>query len=526
MRRKFTLFIVFVLSASLLTGCGGTKNETGTGPAKVADSIYYAYNSTPVINWDPSVSFSNELIVLNNTYETLLRFDPATKEFKNVLAESYKISDDKLTWTFNLRKGVKFHDGTDFNAGAVKYSIERTKKIAKGASYIWDSVDSINIVDDYTVEFKLKYQAPLNLIASSPYGAFMISPATKDKSSDWFEEGHEVGTGPYMLDSNSTVNEVILTEFNNYWKGWDGKHFDKAIIKNISETSSRRQLIEKGEADITNNLPPEDVKALKNEASVVVNPTKSFTNMIALLNTQKAPLNNPKIREALAYAFPYEDVVNYAIGGFAVQSKGAVPLGHWGHGEDLFQYHKDLDKAKTLLSEAGVKEGELKLLLTYLSGDEAEKKSAELFKSELSKIGVELEIRGMPWESEWNMAKNTNSKDRQDIFLFYWWPDVSSPYSWLNNLFHTEKTVNFNFSYYYNADVDKMMDDANKISGSDIKAAEKLFIDTQATILKDNPAIFVYDKQDLWVLNSSIKGFKPNPSYPLVVFFYDLYREK
>lgn len=525
MRRKFSLFVVFVLIASLLTGCAGKTNETSANEAPTIDSIYYAYNSTPVVNWDPAVSFSNDIIVLNNTYETLLRFDPATKEFENVLAESYKVSDDKLTWTFYLRKGVKFHDGVDFTAEAVKYSIERTKNIAKGASYIWDPVDSINIVDDYTVEFKLKYPAPVNLIASSPYGSFIISPATKDKSSEWFEEGNEVGTGPYKLESYTMGDEVILTKFEDYWRGWDGKHFDKVIIKNISETSSRRQLIEKGEADITHNLPPEDVKALQNTAGVVVNPTNSFSNLVAMLNTQKPPLNNPKIREALAYAFPYQDAVNYAIGGFAVQSKGVVPLGHWGHGEDLFQYQTDLDKAKELLKEAGVKDGEIKLLLTYMSGDEAEKKSAELFKANLSKIGVELEIRGMPWESQWSMAKNTDSKDRQDIFLFYWWPDISSPYSWLNCLFHTEENVAFNLAYYYNAEVDKMMDDANKLSGSDIGAAEKMFIETQAKLIKDNPALFIYDKQDLWVLNPGVKGFKPNPSYPLVVFFYDIYRE-
>lgn len=525
MRRKFTLLVVFILIASLVAGCGGTTTGTNTKEAPTIDSVYYAYNSTPVVNWDPAVSFSNDIIVLNNTYETLLRFDPTTKEFENVLAESYKVSDDKLTWTFYLRKGVKFHDGVDFTAEAVKYSIERTKNIAKGASYIWDPVDSINIVDDYAVEFKLKHPAPVNLIVSSPYGSFIISPATKDKSSEWFEEGNEVGTGPYKLESYTMGDEVILTKFEDYWRGWDGKHFDKAIIKNISETSSRRQLIEKGEADITHNLPPEDVKALQNVAGVVVNPTNSFSNLIAMFNTQKPPLNNPKIREALAYAFPYQDAVDYAIGGFAVQSKGVVPLGHWGHGEDLFKYQEDLVKAKTLLSEAGIKEGTIKLLLTYMSGDEAEKKSAELFKANLSKLGVKLEIRGMPWESQWSMAKNTNVKDRQDIFMFYWWPDISSPYSWLNCLFHTEENVAFNLAYYYNPEIDKMMDDANKLSGSDINAAEKIFIETQAKLIKDNPALFIYDKQDLWVLNSTVKGFKPNPSYPLVVFFYNMYRE-
>lgn len=489
------------------------------------DTCYYAYNSTPVINLDPSVAFSNEVIVLNNVYETLLKYDPFTKEFENVLAESYTVSDDMLTWTFKLRQGVKFHDGTDFNAEAVKYSVDRTKEIAKGASFIWDVVDSVNVVDAYTAEFKLNNPAPLNLVVASPYGAFIMSPATKDQATDWFEAGNEAGTGPYTLESYTMGDEVVLSKFDGYWKGWEGKHFDKAIIKGIPETSSRRQLIEKGEADITIGLPPEDMKALETQGGVDLRYETSFINMMALLNTQKPPLDNPKVREALAYAFPYKDAVDYAIGGFATQAKGAIPEGLWGHGDDLLQYQEDLDKAKALLDEAGIKEGELKLLLTYMSGDEGEKKCAELFKAELSKIGVELEIRAMPWESQWSMSKSTNVEDRQDIFMFYWWPDVSTPYSWLKSLFYTEDEISFNLGYYSNKDVDKLIDDGYKASGSDLEAAENLFIQAQEKILAENPAIFVYDKQDLWALNPSVKGFTPNPSYPLVVFFYDMYRE-
>jgi peptide/nickel transport system substrate-binding protein len=525
MKRKLWLILVFVLLASMLAGCGGNE-AANTGTEEPLDIVYYAYNSEPVINWDPAVSFSNGVIVLNNVYETLLRFNPSTKEFENLLATDYTYSDDGLTWTFKLREGVKFHDGTDFTAEAVKYSIERTKEIGQGASYIWEAVEEIKIIDDYTVEFHLAYPSPVNLIAASPYGSFIVSPSTKDKDSEWFEEGHEVGTGPYMLESTKMGDEVILTKFEEYWNGWEGEHFDKAIIKNITETSSRRQLMEKGDADITHNLPPEDFDALKEAENITVKPINSFTNLFAMLNTEKPPLDNPKVRQALAYAFPYKDVINYAVGGYATQAKGAVPLGHWGHGEELYQYNEDLDKAKALLEEAGIKEGELKLLLTYMGGDEVEKKSAELFKANLSKIGVELELRGMPWESQWSMARNTEPKDRQDIFLFYWWPDVSSPISWLYSLFHSEEEILFNLAYYKNPEVDKMMEEANEITGTDIKTAEEKFIETQEILVEESPALFIMDKQDLWVTNSTIKGFEPNPSYPLVVFFYDIYREK
>lgn len=523
MKKIITLFLVLMLVVGLLAGCGGNNNIGGENQM---DIIYYAYNAEPILNWDPSVMFSNGVIILNNVYETLLRFDPDTKEFEGILATDYSQSEDGLTWTFNLREGVKFHDGTDFNAEAVKFSIDRTIEMEKGASYIWSAVEKINVVNDYTVEFKLSYPAPLSLITSSPYAAFIMSPsAVQNNGDDWFEQANEAGTGPYKLESSSMGDEVILAKYDDYWNGWEGEHFDKAIVKKVSETSSRRQLIEKGEADITHNLPAEDVEALRNVQNVEVLSLPSFTNLFGFFNTQKAPLDNVKVRKALAYAFPYDDVVNYAAGGYAEQSRGAIPKGHWGRGDELFQYSKDLDKAKSLLDEAGIKQGELKLLLTYMSGDEAEKKAAELYKAELSKIGVELEIRAMPWESQWEMAMDTNAQNRQDILMMYWWPDTSSPYSWLYSLYHTEEDILFNLSYYYNKDFDEIIDNAYALSGEDLNASEQEFVRAQEILVEDSPSIFMFDKEDVWVLNSSLKGFKPNPAYPLVVYFYDCYRK-
>ncbi|CAB1252289.1 ABC transporter substrate-binding protein [Clostridium sp. MT-14] len=524
MKNKICFLAVFMMILSLFTGCGGSSSDSG-GSSDGNDVAYYAYNSEPILNWDPSVEFSNGVIVLNNVYETLLRFNPTTKKYDYVLATSYKKSSDGLVWTFKLRKGVKFHDGTTMTADAVKYSIERTQKKEVGASYIWAPVKEIKAIDDYTVQFTLNYAAPLDMIASCPYAAFIISPKVKDKPDNWLEQGNEDGTGPYKLSSNKMGDEVVLSKFNDYWKGWNGKHFSKAVIKKTSETSSRRQMVEKGDADITNNLPAEDVKALKSSQNVKVDIEPSFTNLVAFFNTKKAPLDNEKVREALTYAFPYENAVKYAAGGLAKQSTGVIPVGMWGHGDSLTKYSLNLDKAKSLLKEAGINEGQLKLSLTYMSGDESEKKTAELYKSELSKIGVNLEVRAMPWESQWQQAKGTDIQSRQDILMMYWWPDISSPYSWAYNLFHSEKNPLYNLAYYSNSQYDQLVDDGYKMSSTNIEEAENKFIDAQKILLKDNPAVFIYDKEDAWITNSSLGGFKANSAYPLVVFFYDCYRK-
>jgi len=527
-RRKISSVVAALLVVVFaMAGCAGGTSGTGDQGEAKPQVAFYAFNATPLLDWDPSVEFSNGVITLHNVYETLVRYDPLEDRFMPVLATDYKKSEDGLTWTFDIRKGVKFHDGTDLDAEAVRFSIQRTIDLGKGAAFIWDPVDEISVKDEYTVEFKLKYPAPLDLIAASSYGAFIMSPeAVKSNPDDWLSQGNEAGTGPYKLESYQMGQEVVLEKFDDYWRGWDGKHFSKVVIKNVPETATRRQLIEKGDADITVELPYEDVDALKENPNVEVVVGPSFENLLMMLDTDKAPLDNKLVRQALSYALPYDDVVKYAMGSFARRARGSIPYGLWGHGENLPQYEHNLDKARQLLAEAGYPDGGFKLLLTYNSGDEAEKKAAELYKPELAKLGIELEIRGMPWESQWEQAKSPDPNRRQDILAFYWWPDVASPYSYLFNLFHCQDEILFNLAYWENKEFDALIDEAAEVSGIDRARAEDLYIHAQELLIDEAPALFLYDKQYVRILNKSFKGYEDNPAYPHVVFFYDTYREQ
>ncbi|MEW6624788.1 MAG: ABC transporter substrate-binding protein [Bacillota bacterium] len=526
--KQFLWLIVLLTVSLILTSCGSqnanSSNQNGANAPK--QIVLFGWYSEPYTDFDPSVEYSNGIVPLNSIYETLLRYDPSERKFIPILATDYTKSEDGMTWTFHIRKGVKFHDGTDLNAEAVKFSVERTIKLGKGACYIWDPVKEINVKDDYTVEFKLKYAAPLDFIAASPYAAFIMSPtAVKSHPEGWLTQGNEAGSGPYKLESFVMGQQVVLTKFDDYWRGWDGKHFDKVVIKKIPETATRRQMLEKGELDITRELPYEDLEALKNNPNIVIEPGPSFENLIMLLNTDRKPLDNKLVRQALSYAFPYEDAIKYAAGNYARQSKGPVPFGLWGHGENLFQYKHDIEKAKELLKQAGYPNGGFKLLLTYNAGDEVQKKAAELYKAELSKINVDLEIRAMPWDSRWEMSKNKDPNKRQDIFMFYWWPDIASPYSFLYSMFHKQNEISFNLAYWENDEFDRLIDEGAQQSGVDVKKAEETFIKAQEILIEEAPAIFAYDKQYVSIYNKSIKGYKDNPAYPHVVFFYDIYRE-
>ena len=537
MSKRWITWLLAGVMALGLAGCGnGSSGGTSDGTAgetqqavkeeKSTDSMNvatYLYKSEPLLDWDPSVEFSNGIVTFSNVYETLVFYDANTDKVEPRLATEYECSEDGLTWTFKIREGVKFHDGTDLNAEAVKFSIDRTMEKGMGASFIWDPVQEVKVIDDYTVEFDLKYPAALDLIAATGYAAYIYSPASVEGYGDAWPEGAECGTGPYVIQGFTPSKEIILSRFEEYWRDWKDNQFDKVVISKVEETATRRQTMEKGDGDITYALPAQDIEEMKQNQQLEITPEGTMQNVILFLNTEKAPLDNLKVRQALAYAYPYEDVVNYAVGGYAKQSVGVIPRTLWGHDDNLLQYSYDLDKAQALLDESGVDPSSINLLLTYTSGDEAIKKGCELFKTELAKLGISLELRAMSWETQWEMAKGAES-GRQDIFVMYWWPDTPSPYTWLKNLYYSEETPYYNMNYYSNSDLDAMVDEANVITATDRDAAAKIYSDAQKLILDDCVSIFAYDIDNVWVTNKTFQGHVDNAAYPDVVFFYDCYR--
>jgi peptide/nickel transport system substrate-binding protein len=476
---------------------------------------------------DPSPGFSNENVVMGNVYETLTFYNPpgSPEALSPKLAVSWESSDDATEWTFKLREGVKFHDGTDFKADAVKFSIERTKQIGLGAAFIHDPIEEIEVVDDLTVKFKLGYAAPLDLILSSGYGAWIMSPATvADKNNDWFNAGHEAGTGPYTIESYEPGQRMVLSRFDDYWGGWVEGQFDKVVFEIVEDPTVAEQMIRSGEADFTYNLPFENYAALAEAEGVTVDITPSFQNLLGLLNSRKPPLDDPKVRQALVYSFPYEAVVENLYAGMGTRASGPVPAGMWGHDSNLAsQYTFDLDKAAALLAEAGYPEGGLDLVYTHVAGDLDEQQIGELWRAELSKIGVNLEVRGLAWEAQWDLAK-TNPEEAQDIFAFYWWPTYITPYDFLFSMYHSEDEPFFNLGYYNNPDFDSHIDKANELSGVDRAQAEQMFVEAQQMLIDDAASLFIVDLPHIHVIRDDITGFVNNPAYSHIVFWYDLKR--
>jgi ABC-type dipeptide transport system, periplasmic component len=523
MKKIVSLVLAAVLLTAALTGCGNANGKTaGAKKPKIA---YYSYYSEPYVDLDPRVEYSNGIIVLHNVYETLTRYNADTQKVEPLLAESWTKNSDGTVWTFKIKKNVKFHDGAVLNADAVKKSIEKIKELKMGAAYIWDCVKEIKAVDENTVEFDLSYAAPLDYIASAGYAAFIVSPNVVDKDSAWFNEGNEAGTGPYKIQKVTKGEEVILAKFDDYWKGWKDNQYDSVIIKKSAESSSRRQLVEKGDAQITQGLSVTDIKALKGKDGVQVIDGASWKNAAIYFNTQKKPMDNADFRRALSYAFPYEETINNVKDGMALSSYGLIPQGLWGHDEKLPKYTFDMDKATEYLKKSGVNANGLKLEMTFTAGNETYRNMAQLFQVNLKKLGIDLQIREMNWDNVWEKAKSTNPNDRQDLLVMFWWPDYASPMSWFYSLAHSENKIQFNLSYISDKNIDSMIENADKTSATNIEAASKILSDVQKELIDKAYYIFAFDDKSVWAANSHFKGFKPNPAYEGVVFFYDTYQE-
>jgi len=540
MKRLPFLLLVGLLSLALVQCKGGAPppptvpeptepaappptEPPATEEAQPEPRILRVAATASVTTWDPSASFSTEALYMANIYEPLIWVNPAGSEetFSPGLAERWEVSDDGLVWTFYLREGVTFHDGEPLTAEAVKLSIERTINMGTGAAFIWAPVESIEAIDDLTVQFTLSSPAPLDRIVSSTYAAWIMSPAAAAEDSEWFEAGREAGTGPYMLESYTPDQEVVLTRFDDYWGGWDDQQFDKVVISIVPEQVVQAQMLEGGEVDLALALPAETIPSFRDNPNFEVYEDPSFFNYVGFLNTQKPPLDNQLVRQAIAYAIPYEDIVEVATGGLGQQARGPVPAGLWPHSDEVFQYTYDLDRARELLAEAGYPDGGFSLVLTHAAENVQEERFAPLIKDSLEQIGIDVEIRPMLWAQQWEWSRG-DPTEAQDIFLLLWWPTYSDGYDNLYSMFHCEEEPFFNLGYYCNEEYDQLIDEAHALSGMDPETAQEMYIEAMNILVEDSPAVFLYDTKVARPVPTYLEGYQYNINYPFSVFFYPI----
>jgi peptide/nickel transport system substrate-binding protein len=514
-----------VAVALLLAACGGGSTygkNAGKKPATVF--TYDTYTQVMVDGWDPATEYSNGIIAMSNMYETLTRYNPVTHTVDPLLATSWSHSANGLTWTFQLRHGVRFHTGRLMTAQAAKAAILRTKKLGGGAAYIWGAVKSIDTPGQYTMVFHLSYPSPLPLEASADYSAYIYDTQAAGAGSltKWLNAPHDGGTGPYTLQTYSSGQEfeVILKAFPGYWGGWKGLHYKKVVFRVVPQDTTAAQLLRSGQVSFVEQMSPTQWKSLQNASGIRLVSSPSWQNLLAQLN---APALSLPIRQAISYATNYPGIVA-ALSGAAVQSSGIVPAGLFGHFTNLPKYTYDPAKAARLLNAAGYGPGKkkLNLTLTFTAGDSNEQVVATLLKSSLAKLNVNLSIQSLAWATQWGKGKSSSPSARQDIFMEYWWPDYADPYSWFVNLLLSEKQPFFNLSYYSNPALDKQINRVESLVATNPQAGSALYRTMQVEILKQAPIVFLYNTNYQYAMQNNFSGFQVNPAYPNVIFAYNL----
>jgi peptide/nickel transport system substrate-binding protein len=486
----------------------------------------YSVNSEVMIGWDPATGYSNEVIAMHNIYETLSRYNADTQEVEPLLAESWVTSDDGLTWTFLLREGVTFHTGRKLTAEAAKAAIERTRDLGEAAAYIWGAVKKIEAQDERTLVFKLSYPSPLDLVASGTYSAYIYDTeaAGGQDLAEWFAEGNDAGTGPYTVEEFNPGEEIELrlAAYPDYWGGWDGPHYQRYVFRVTPEANTAAQLLRAGEVTIVQRMSPQLWKSFEGQEGFETATAPSWQTLLAMLNTQTGPLSDERVRQAVALAIDYGGIMA-ALEGAAAPLSGYVPPGLWGHVEGLAPA-RDLEEAQRLLDEAGYGPGGegIALELTYLKGDADEELVATIMKSNLAELNIDLQVRGLQWQAQWDKSKSANPQERQDILVFYWWPDYPDPVSWFFSLFRTEEEPFFNLAYYSNPKLDGLIDEASVVSAYDRERAIEMYGEMQELVFQDMPSIPLYTQVYQRAMLDDVDGFVDNPAYPNVVFGYEL----
>jgi peptide/nickel transport system substrate-binding protein len=513
---------------ALLAACSGSGSPPSASSQSQPANAVFTYDTTaPVMvdGWDPATEYSDGIIAMSEMYETLTHYDSATKTIKPMLATSWSTSADGKTWTFHLRHGVYFHTGRLMTAQAAKAAIQRTIKLAGGASYVWGAVTTIDTPDQYTLVLHQKYPSPLAQEASADYSAYIYDTQAQgggSKLTSWLNAGHDAGTGPYTAQTwnKGQELEVTLTKFGKYWGGWSGSHYTKVVFRVVPQDSTAAQLLRSGQVSFIEQISPSLWSSFKGDSGIKLVQAPSWQNLLAQFNVKAMSL---PVRQAVSYAIDYNGILT-ALRGAGVASSGLIPPGMFGHSAALPVYSHDKAKAAALLSQAGYGPGKkaLNLSLTYTQGDSNEQVVATIMKSDLAALNVNLSVQALAWPTQWAKGKSSDAAKRQDIFMEYWWPDYPDPYSWFQGLLETESPPYYNLSYYSNPSLDKQIDGIEQLVATNQGAATQSYKNMQVTVLQQAPLVPVYNDNYQYAMLSGISGLKVDPAYPNVVFVHDL----
>lgn len=474
----------------IVTGCStGERVDLGEG---AAGSLVAAIAGEPD-QLDPhktSAYFSFE--VLENVFDTLVEPD-ANLEMQPALAESWEISPDQLSWTFRLRPGVTFHDGTPLTADDVVFSYRRIIDEQLTNSDKFSSVTAIEAPDPATVILRLDRPTPNMLTNLGGFkGMAIVSRANVDSGQI---ATHPIGTGPFSFLGQKSGDSISLGANPDYWGGPPG--VSGVTFRFISEPSTALSALQAGEVDWTDSVPPQRVTQLRDDESLELAVTPSNDYWYLALNEAREPWNDVRVRQAIAYAIDRDAIVQATSYGTAAKNQLAIPEGNpWFTPYDRYA-SGGVDKARELLQQAGAAPSTLDMLVTTEYPETVT--AAQIIADNLAPLGITVNIRTVDFAT-WLDEQNSGNFD----MLMMGWLGNIDPDDFYYAQHHTDGTSNA--QKFSNPDVDRLLD-AGRVDTDE--ASRKAVYARAATLIADEVSyIYLYNPSVIQAWNPALSGYE------------------
>lgn len=504
MKRKL-MAIAAVLTAAMvvLTGCGGGGGSSeGGGETTGAKTELVVAQGADAKSLDPhGTNDQPSSRVMRQIYETLV---DQTEEMELIpgLAEEWSQIDD-TTFEFKLKQGVMFHNGEEFKASDVKFTLLRALE-SPNVGHIVEAIDpaKIVVVDDYTVQIGTKEPfAPL-LAHLAHTGASILNEKAVTEAGDDYGQ-NPVGTGPFKIESWTNGDNIVLVRNDEYHK--DPAKLTKITFRAIPEDTNRAIELETGAVDIVYDVSPNDLARVEENPDLTLIRDLSLSTGYIGFNCAKEPFNNVKVRQAINMALDTEAIVNTVYKGLGSPADGPLTPQVWAANRELEQYGYDVEAAKALLAEAGYPEGFSTTIWTNENPQRMQ--MAEIAQNQLAAIGINTEVKVM----EWGAYLDGTANGEHDMFILGWVTVTGDPDYGLFPLFHSSTFGDAgNRTFYSNPKVDELLEKGR--FSTDPAEREAAYKEVQQIVRDEAPWVFMIFNENASATGANVKGFKQHPA--------------
>ena len=489
----------------------GTTLGSATLVNAQAKTRFVFANESDYDTADPHAAFDVGRVAIRlNIYDGLMRWQKNPAVLEPWVAESHTISPDGLTYTFKMRRGVKFHDGTEVKAQDVVYSLERILAVGKGAASLFKTMigaGAAKAVDDYTVEFKLAKPSAI-FLSIVPEIHIVNSALVKknQKSGDHAEawlSRNSAGSGAYRITQFDPAIGFVAERFPSHFKGWGPKWIDEVEFRAVKDTNTRVLGLMRGDFNgIGGYLQTDQLNRIKANPATQVLEAESMRVMMAQINVTRAPFNDVHIRRAINYAFDYDGFNKEILGGLVERNPTPLPNTIWGVPKDVKGYSFDIDKAKAELAQAKVKLDK-PIELAYLTGFQQSEQAAQLLQNGLTKAGVQSKVVGYPWPTIVERFKDPNTTP--DVSIYWISTYYADPHNWVGEMFSSSTAGTFkNASHYKNPKVDELLEKA--LRSTDQAERTKLYEEATRIVVDEAAGLWIYNTKWYGPYSSKLKG--------------------